>query len=99
MTTIFPSGRAIILEIRSSCENSPEKITTNILASRLKKLVTFSIVEKTLYQEKPKRYTYGLTDKGKCLIPVLLELVKWGEAHIDDPCDHQLLPPPYSSPL
>ncbi|OUS26877.1 hypothetical protein A9Q99_16820 [Gammaproteobacteria bacterium 45_16_T64] len=69
-------------------ENSAEKITTNILANRLKRLTTFGIIEKTLYQEKPKRYTYGLTHKGKCLIPVLLELVKWGEEHIDNLCDH-----------
>jgi len=69
-------------------EQSPEKITTNILANRLKKLVTFNIVEKTLYLEKPKRYTYGLTHKGKCLIPVLLELVKWGEEHINNRCEH-----------
>ena len=75
----------------SELESSPEKITTNILANRLKKLTTFNIVEKTLYQEKPKRYTYSLTYKGKCLIPVLLELVKWGKEHIDDECAHQIL--------
>jgi len=74
----------------SELENNPEKITTNILANRLKKLTTFSIVEKTLYQERPKRYTYGLTHKGKCLIPVLLELVKWGEEHIDNECQHSV---------
>ena len=79
---------ALGVKTYSELENNPEKITTNILANRLKKLTTFSIVEKTLYQERPKRYTYGLTHKGKCLIPVLLELVKWGEEHIDNECQH-----------
>ena len=68
----------------SQLESSVKHITTNILANRLKRLSSVSIIEKTLYQEKPKRYNYSLTHKGKCLIPVLLELVKWGEEHIDN---------------
>lgn len=72
----------------SELEASDEKITTNILANRLKRLTTFGLVGKELYQEKPKRYRYFLTDKGESLIPVLLELVKWAESNMDGICEH-----------
>jgi DNA-binding HxlR family transcriptional regulator len=66
-------------------EKIEEKITTNILADRLKKLVAYQIVEKSLYQEKPKRYHYLLTYRGKALLPILLDFAEWAQEHI---CDH-----------
>jgi DNA-binding HxlR family transcriptional regulator len=67
-------------------EKLEENITTNILADRLKKLTAFELVEKSLYQEKPKRYHYLLTQKGKALLPILRDLADWGREHI---CDHE----------
>lgn len=63
-------------------QHSPEGIPTNILADRLKKLQSVGIIEKQLYQEKPKRYEYVLTAKGKELSPMILELVRWGLKHV-----------------
>ncbi len=42
-----------------------EKIPTNILADRLKKLETADIIEKKPYQDKPVRYAYTLTKRGE----------------------------------
>jgi DNA-binding HxlR family transcriptional regulator len=56
-------------------------IARNVLASRLDRLVEGGVLEKTLYQERPPRYEYGLTDKGRDLWPVLLELMQWGDRH------------------
>lgn len=61
---------------------SPERIPTNILADRLKRLEDAGIIESALYQERPARYAYALTAKGKGLGDVLLALVKWGKQHI-----------------
>ena len=62
--------------------DSPEKIPTNILAERLKRLQLAGIVEKHPYQDKPVRYEYLLTDKGKALRPVIIEMVQWGSTYI-----------------
>ena len=62
--------------------NSPERIPTNILADRLKRLETASIVLRTPYQEHPARYAYTLTSKGNALGDVLRALVHWGKRHI-----------------
>lgn len=64
-------------------QQSPENIPTNILADRLKKLQAGGILNKQLYQERPKRYQYELSDKGKELAPLILELVRWGLKHVD----------------
>jgi len=62
--------------------DSPERIPTNILADRLKRLEAAGIVSGTPYQERPVRYAYALTPKGKDLGGVLLAFVRWGKRHI-----------------
>jgi DNA-binding HxlR family transcriptional regulator len=63
-------------------QNSPERIPTNILADRLKKLEAAGLVAKSAYQEHPVRYAYALTEKGKALGDILRAFVRWGKAHI-----------------
>jgi DNA-binding HxlR family transcriptional regulator len=61
---------------------SPERIPTNILADRLKRLESTGIVTGTPYQHHPVRYSYTLTPKGTALGEVLLAFVRWGKQHI-----------------
>lgn len=61
---------------------SPERIPTNILAERLKRLESAGIILGTPYQEHPTRYAYTLTPKGKALGDVLLAFVRWGKQYI-----------------
>lgn len=64
-------------------QRSPEGIPTNILADRLKRLVEKGIVDKEQYQQRPVRYAYRLTDKGRDLFPVLSAMIDWGNRYID----------------
>jgi DNA-binding HxlR family transcriptional regulator len=61
---------------------SPERIPTNILADRLDRLMSAGIVTSTPYQQRPVRYSYTLTPKGRALGDVLLAFVRWGKEHI-----------------
>src|SRR5437016_4055589 len=45
-------------------QNSPERIPTNLLADRLRKLEEAGLIAKSAYQEHPVRFAYGLTEKG-----------------------------------
>jgi DNA-binding HxlR family transcriptional regulator len=56
-------------------------ISTNILARRLQHLTRNGILERRLYQRKPARYEYLLTEKGRDLLPLLLVLYRWGNEH------------------
>ena len=62
--------------------DSPEGISTNILAERLKRLERCGLVERRRYQERPPRDEYFLTQRGHDLLPVLRELIAWGQRHI-----------------
>lgn len=61
---------------------SKEGIPTNILSDRLKKLEQAGIVEKKAYCDKPLRFEYGLTGKGRDLIPVLDAMAGWAKKHV-----------------
>lgn len=61
---------------------SPERIPTNILADRLKRLEAYGLVAKTPYQQNPVRYEYQLTPRGLDLEPILQELIRWGLKHL-----------------
>ena len=54
-------------------------IARNVLAERLESLVWDGILERHAYQERPLRYEYLLTEKGRELQPVLLAIVAWGD--------------------
>jgi DNA-binding HxlR family transcriptional regulator len=60
-------------------------IARNVLAARLEKLVETGIVEKRRYSERPPRYEYVLTDRGRDLFPVLVGLLQWGDRHAPSP--------------
>jgi DNA-binding HxlR family transcriptional regulator len=61
---------------------SPEGIPTNILADRLKRLEQADVVEREAYCEKPLRYEYALTAKGRDLLPILEAMADWGMKHV-----------------
>ncbi len=60
-----------------------EGIATNILADRLRKLVTYGIVTTEPDPADGRKRIYLLTTKGIDLAPVLTEMVLWAAAHED----------------
>jgi len=54
-------------------------IGRNVLTQRLKRLVEERMLDRVLYQEKPDRYEYVLTDKGRDFYPVLAAMIAWGD--------------------
>lgn len=63
--------------------DSEEKIATNILAERLRRLETHGIVEKRPNEEDARRIDYRLTAKGIDLAPVLIEIIVWAARYED----------------
>ena len=49
------------------------------LVQRLRKLVAAGMLEKVAYQERPTRYEYRLTDKGRAFFDVLAAMWRFGE--------------------
>lgn len=56
-------------------------ITRSVLTTRLNTLIEHGILEKRRYSEKPPRFEYHLTEKGRDLAPALLQLMWWGDRY------------------
>jgi len=56
-------------------------IAPNMLTRRLKSLVAAGLLEKRKYCERPARFEYVLTERGRDFQPVLWALVAWGNKH------------------
>ena len=63
---------------------SKEKIATNILSDRLKKLEFAGILMSEVYEKNRSQKVYSLTQKGKDLIPVLVEIMVWSAKYDGD---------------
>ena len=59
-----------------------ERVPTNILADRLRRLEEAGIIEKSAYQERPVRFAYALTPKGRDMGEILVAIVRWGKKHL-----------------
>jgi DNA-binding HxlR family transcriptional regulator len=67
-------GRARFDEIQGNLG-----VSRKLLADRLETLVREGAVERRLYQERPPRYDYVLTERGKELMEALFVLISWGD--------------------
>jgi DNA-binding HxlR family transcriptional regulator len=56
--------------------------TRHIISDRLKRMVEAGVLEKQAYTERPKRYGYVLTEKGRELEPALSTFGRWGKKHL-----------------
>ncbi len=61
-------------------------IARNVLTDRLGKLVDQGIFERVPYEDRPPRYEYVLTPRGRDLLGVVLAMAAWGDRWTtDDP--------------
>lgn len=65
----------------SELEISLEGISPRTLSQRLDKLEAEQIIVKSLYCERPPRYRYELTPKGRDLESILQSMAVWGDKY------------------
>ena len=59
-------------------------IARNILTDRLRRLQDSGVLMRHLYMDRPARYEYRLTEKGRDLYGSVLALMAWGDKWLDD---------------
>jgi DNA-binding HxlR family transcriptional regulator len=72
-------------------EQSDERIATNILADRLRRLERNGIISAEADPTDGRRMSYRLTEKGIDLAPLLLELLIWGAMHEETMAPRELI--------
>jgi DNA-binding HxlR family transcriptional regulator len=63
---------------------SDEAIASNILSDRLRRLEAADIIVREPDPNDRRQLIYRATDKGRTLLPVLLEIAAWGATHDQD---------------
>lgn len=66
-------------------------ITRSVLTARLSHLVEEGVLRRECYQARPERFEYHLTEKGRALLPVLAQLMLWGDRYYAEPGGPPLL--------
>lgn len=61
---------------------SNEGIASNILADRLKRLVSHGVLSKRADPTHKQKAVYSLTEKGIELLPILVQMGAWGRRHL-----------------
>ncbi|WP_288201067.1 helix-turn-helix domain-containing protein [uncultured Megasphaera sp.] len=74
-------------EIRKEMTN----ITDAVLATTLKELIAYGIVNRKQYDEIPPRVEYSLTEKGVSVVPILQRICSWSGAYHKEDNEHALL--------
>jgi DNA-binding HxlR family transcriptional regulator len=67
---------------RELLARSDERIASNILADRLKRLVAHGILSKRDDPTHKQKAVYSLTEKGIELLPLLIQMGTWGRRHL-----------------
>jgi DNA-binding HxlR family transcriptional regulator len=69
---------------RRFCEltNTVEGLSDRVLSDRLRELELEGVVERVVYPQIPVRVEYQLTDKGRALEPVVMEIQKWATSWV-----------------
>ncbi|MDR3598095.1 helix-turn-helix domain-containing protein [Clostridium sp.] len=58
-------------------KRSLPKITQKMLTQQLRALEESQLVNRVIYNQVPPKVEYSLTDYGRSLLPILMELCEW----------------------
>lgn len=67
-------------------------ISSRVLSGTLRVLEADALVKRTYYQEVPPRVEYTLTDTGRSLVPIIMQLTEWAQKNMKTIIEHRTQP-------
>ncbi len=64
-------------------------ISSRVLSGTLRTLEADGLVERTYYQEVPPRVEYALSETGRSLVPIILQLTEWAQKNMKSIISHR----------
>lgn len=64
-------------------------ISSRVLAGTLRVLEADGLVMRTYYQEVPPRVEYSLSDTGRSLVPIIMQLTEWAQKNMKSIIEHR----------
>lgn len=64
-------------------------ISTRVLSTTLKTLEADGLIDRKVYAQVPPKVEYTLTDTGKSLIPLIMQLTQWAQTNMKSVLKHR----------
>ena len=64
-------------------------ISTRVLSSTLKTLEADGLINRKVYAQVPPKVEYSLTDTGRSLIPLIMQLTEWAQQNMTKIMNHR----------
>ena len=64
-------------------------ISTRVLSTTLKTLEADGLIDRKVYAQVPPKVEYTLTDTGRSLIPLLVQLMEWAQRNMKNVMTHR----------
>lgn len=64
-------------------------ISTRVLSSALKTLEADGLIDRKVYAQVPPKVEYSLTDTGRSLIPLIMQLTEWAQQNMTKIMTHR----------
>lgn len=64
-------------------------ISTRVLSTTLKTLEADGLIDRKVYALVPPKVEYSLTETGKSLIPLLMQLTEWAQTNMKKVMEHR----------
>lgn len=64
-------------------------ISTRVLSTTLKTLEADGLIERKVYAQVPPKVEYSLTETGKSLIPLIMQLTEWAQTNMKNVMSHR----------
>jgi len=64
-------------------------ISIRMLSGTLRNLEADGLINRKVYAQIPPKVEYSLTDTGKSLIPLIMQLTEWAKANMKKVIDHR----------
>lgn len=64
-------------------------ISTRVLSTTLKSLEADGLIDRKIYAQVPPKVEYTLTETGKSLIPLIMQLTEWAQKNMKRVMEHR----------
>lgn len=64
-------------------------ISTRVLSTTLKTLEADGLIDRKIYAQVPPKVEYTLTDTGKSLVPLIMQLTQWAQTNMNCVLEHR----------
>lgn len=64
-------------------------ISTRVLSTTLKTLEADGLIDRKVYAQVPPKVEYTLTDTGRSLIPLIMQLTEWAQRNMKNVMTHR----------